>query len=569
MGNNESKSENEIITDSNSKCITNTSFAMDINILNKPLFLYNNYKPEKDENGSIITQIEEKTYIWVDSRNMSRKLYMYCKGRLPRNFESDAIHGLIGLFIKKHAPFPFNYDINQYEINVSKLEFSWYELCDFMNVPSTGYYIDRLKEAIRILKQTQYFSYENGVIYDKGNKKYLQSGEEGMSLISKYKFKTNKKITESDEYSTDIDSNFVIFDELILNNLRYEYLKYLDIEMFFSKLPSGISRGVYGYLETNRYDTNSKSLKYIKRSFETLRVGIPVEFDYPYELKNKLKKPLKHMMKIGYLKDFAFGDELKINGEKELCVYFCFDITAKELKLMLEKKKAVQLGFSFMYDNEFEVEQCEIAIDGIDVSKSELAKPYLKIPIKPLVEELVDRKVDREFAYTVVNKKDKWNIIKYILWADKQVAINKDIRDIGAVLAFALRRENDLPLSDEYSDIVQFVETNKLKEEGDSKENIDNLRNQYQEYIRINVEEYELTTDYKIIKDVLLADMKGNIDKVIAQNKLIGTDVSRFEDFKLLKDKSEYFIEMLTKEIKAIKKLMTEQEFIEKKLANN
>ena len=349
--NNVSNLENELNNKDSKKCITNSSFVMDINILKAPLFLYNNYKPDKDKKGNIITKIEEKTYKWIDSRNMDRKLYMYCKGRLPRQFESDTIHGLIGLFIKKHAPFPFDYEKKQYEINVSKLDFSWYELCEFMKVPCTGYYISRLKEAIRILKQTQYFSYENGVIYDKSNQKYLQSGEEGMSLISKYKFKTSKKIAENDEYSTNIDSNFVIFDELILNNLRYEYLKYLDIEMFFSKLPSGISRGIYGYLEANRYDTNGRPLRYIKRSFEALRVGIPVDFTYPYELKNKLKKPLKHNIKIGYMKDFAFGDELKINEEKELCVYFCFGITTKELKVLLEKKKAIQLGFFTESDN--------------------------------------------------------------------------------------------------------------------------------------------------------------------------------------------------------------------------
>jgi hypothetical protein len=104
-------------------------------------------------------------------------------------------------------------------------------------------------------------------------------------------------------------------------------------------------------MEANRYDTNGRPLRYIKRSFEALRVGIPVDFTYPYELKNKLKKPLKHNIKIGYMKDFAFGDELKINEEKELCVYFCFGITTKELKVLLEKKKAIQLGFFTESDN--------------------------------------------------------------------------------------------------------------------------------------------------------------------------------------------------------------------------
>lgn len=558
MSNNVSKSEYELENKENhNKCITNTSFVMDINILKAPLFLYNNYKPIKDEDGNILTQVEERTYNWIDSRNMNRKLYMYCKGRLPRQFESDTLHGLIGLFIKKHAPFPFNSETKQYEINVSKLEYSWYELCEFMKVPSTGYYIERLKEAIRILKQTQYFSYENGVIYDRSNQRYLRSGEEGMSLITKYKFKTNKKVTESDEYAVDIDSNYVIFDELILNNLRYEYLKYLDVEMFFSKLPSGIGRGIYGYLEANRYDGNGKPLKYIKRKFDTLRIGIPVDFSYPYELKNKLKKPLKHMMKIGYMSDFAFGDELQVNGEKEQCVYFCFGITSKELKSMLEKKNAVQLGFDFIYDDEF--------IDE-ENNESKLEKSYLKLPAKPLEEELIDRKVEENFARSIVTEKDKWTIIKYILWADKQLETKKGVRDIGAILSFALRRVDDLPLSHEYDDIIRFVEEQRLKEEGETEQSLENLKKQYQEYIRINVEEYQLTPDYEIIKEMLLADIENSIDRLIKQHKSIGKDIDKFEDFKIYKEKSDYFNEIVTKEIKAIRRLMTEQEFIDKKL---
>lgn len=558
MDNDVSKLEYDLNNkETNSKCITNTSFVMDINILKAPLFLYNNYKPVKDENGNILTQVEERTYNWIDSRNMNRRLYMYCKGRLPRQFESDTIHGLIGLFIKKHAPFPFNHETKQYEINVSKLEYSWYELCEFMNIPSTGYYIERLKEAIRILKQTQYFSYENGVIYDKSNQRYLRSGEEGMSLITKYKFKTNKKVTESDEYAVDIDSNYVIFDELILNNLRHEYLKYLDIEMFFSKLPSGIGRGIYGYLEANRYDGNGKPLKYIKRKFDTLRIGIPVDFNYPYELKNKLKKPLKHMMKIGYMRDFAFGDELQINGEKEQCVYFCFGITSKELKSMLEKKNAVQLGFDFIYDDEFADEEN---------NESKLEKSYLKLPAKSLEEELIDRKVEENFARSIATEKDKWTIIKYILWADKQLETKKGVRDIGAILSFALRRVDDLPLSHEYDDIIKFVEEERLKEEGETEQSLENLRKQYQEYIRISIEEYQLTPDYEIIKEMLIADIENSIDRIILQNKSIGNDISKFEEFKIYKEKSDYFNEIITKEIKAIRKLMTEQEFIDKKL---
>lgn len=532
------------------KCITPKSFAMDINILKAPLFLYNNYKPIRNKDGKIIKDtVEEKEYEWVDSKKMNRRLKMHCIGRLPRQFESDTIHGLIGLFIRKHAPFPFNNEKNQYEIDVNKLEFSWYELCAFMRIPHTGYYIDRLKEAIRILKQTQYFSYENGVIYDKSNQRYLKSGEEGMSLIVKYQFKTNKKTAINDEYSTTIDSNVVVFDELIINNLRYEYLKYLDIEMFFNKIPSGIGRGLYGYLEANRYNNNGKSLLYVKRNYSSLKVGIPVDFDYPYQIKQKLRKPLRHKVNIGYLKDFAFGDELLINGEKEECVYFCFGVTAEELKTMLERKKVH--------------EQLQFDLDNINNNVSKLEMEYLKLPSKSLAEELIDRKVDKEFAIDIVSKKDKWFIIKHIIWIDKQLSMGKKM-DTGALLGFALRRENGVELKGQHQDIDDFVEIEKLKENSNKEETRSKLKERYNNYVNVIIEEYKKTDEYQVFKEILLSDMNSNIDTIIKNTKIMGGDISLLEEFKKLQEESEYFKTQLVKEVKLIKKIIPEEEYISK-----
>lgn len=553
MDNDVSKLENNEVI----KCINNNSFVIDINTLKAPLFMYNNYKPVKDNNGNV-NQIEEKTYKWVDSKFQSRELYMYCKGRLPRQFESDTLHGLLGLFVQKYAPFPFNKETRQYEVNIDRLEFSWYELCKFMNVPSTGYYINRLKEAIRIMKQTQYFSYENGVLYDKSNKKYINSGEEGLSLITKYKFKTSKAVAENDEYSVDIDNNFIIFDNLIINNLRYEYFKYLDAKMFFDMIPSGIERGIYGFLEANRYDETNKPLLYIKRSFEALRIGIPVDFKYASELKNKLKKPLNHLKEIMYLKDWAFGDDLKVNGNKESCVYFCFGITTTELKKMLEKKKIKQLSFTYGIDE---------SENDADVSKSK--NEYLKLPSKSLYEELVDRKVDSEFAKKVAATKDKWTIIKYILWVDKQVHMKKvKEENTGAVLGFALRRDEELPLSNEYKDIIDFVESEKLKSEESIEDKMKKISELYQQYIQTEVDNFIATGEGQSIKDLILSGLNERIDSIIQQNKTIGNDVSKYENFKIQQEESEYFKEMFAKEVRMFKGLMSEQEFTQKIMMN-
>ena len=547
--------ENKLQGNYNDKCITENSFVADINTLKMPLFLYSNYKPELDSNGEAKV-IEEKRYRWLDSKNNARELYVYCKGRLPRKFESDTLHGLLGLFVKKYGPFSYDNESKTYKIKGNSLEFSWYELCSFMNIPSTGYYIDRLKEAIRIMKQTQYFSYENGALYDKENNKYINSGEEGLSLISKYKFKTTKKGL-SDEYSTTINSNYVIFDELIINNLRYEYFKYLDADLYFKVIPSGIERGIYGYLESNRYDSKNKSLRFLKRSFTTLKMGIPVEFDYPSELKRKLKKPLNHLKEIGYLSDWAFGDELKINGLEEQCVYFAFTVTVSEMKNILEKKKkkVEQKEVDFTYDNDSE-------------SGNKEDKPYLKEPTKNLIQELIDRKVDRDFAEKVVKTKDKWDIITYILWVDKQVYLNKNITDTGAILAFALRREYKLGLSDEYIDILTFVEDLKLQSSKSYDQKQKRYKELYNEYIEKEIEDYKQTAEYGPIKDLLLNFQNDRIDTNISMAIKNNQDVSKYKEFKEKQDESEYFKEILTKEIRMIKSLKSEKEFINQLIMN-
>lgn len=548
---NENKSEISEIEEmkaEDEKYISEKSFVADINTLKMPLFLYTNYKPEYDAAGEI-KPIEEKRYTWIDSKNRKRELYVYCKGRLPRQFESDTLHGLLGLFVKKHAPFPYNKETGTYTINENSLEFTWYELCAFMNIPSTGYYIDRLKDAIRIMKQTQYFSYAEGSLYDKSNAEYIQSGEEGLSLITKYKFKTTKKAT-TNEYSNTITSNYVVFDELILNNLRHEYFKYLDVDLYFKEIPSGIERGIYGYLESNRYDSKNKSLKYIKRTYEVLKIGIPLEYNYISEMKRKIKKPLNHLKEINYLKDWAFGDEIKINGESEHCIYFSFTMTMNEIKEMLERKreKMEQLKLDFTYD--------------INNENEENNAPYLKIPRKSLVEELVDRKVDRAFAEDIVRKKEKWDIITYILWVDKQTYLNSEIKGTGALLSFALRREFKMELSEGYQDIINFVEKEKKRADKNFENEQLEFKQKYKEYLIKEVEEFKKTAEYNPIKELLLSFQNSRIDELIKMGEKNHTNVSKYKEFKVKQDESEYFNEMLTKEIKMIKNLKSEKEYI-------
>ena len=163
-----------------------------------------------------------------------------------------------------------------------------------MQIPKTGYYIAKLKQAIKTMYKTEYYSYANGSIYNKEDNEYIISEENGMRLISDYTFRSSKdtKDTKDPKESNTISHNIVYLNVLMIENIRNEYFKFLDYDFYFKTLKSGIERALYGYLETNRYTNTNTSHDYIKRSYEVLKYSIPIDFEYPSELKIKTKKAL-------------------------------------------------------------------------------------------------------------------------------------------------------------------------------------------------------------------------------------------------------------------------------------
>ena len=137
--NNNENRENEKF--SPNKQINSTSLVAENNTLKIPFFLYGNYKGKNITKLNEEEFVETREYSWVDSNNIERKFKMLCLGRLPRQFESDTFFGLLGLFTKKISPVKFETNSKKYQIENNKLEFSWHELCDYMQIPKTGYYI--------------------------------------------------------------------------------------------------------------------------------------------------------------------------------------------------------------------------------------------------------------------------------------------------------------------------------------------------------------------------------------------------------------------------------------------
>ena len=538
----------EILKFSPTKQINSNSLVAENNTLKIPFFLYGNYKEKNVTKINEKEFIEKREYAWIDANNIERKFKMQCLGRLPRQFESDTFFGLMGLFTKKIAPVKFETNSKKYQIENNKLEFTWYELCDYMQIPRTGYYIKKLKQAIKTMYKTEYYSYANGSIYDKENKEYLVSEENGMRLISDYTFRSLKATKDPKESNT-ISHNIVYLNVLMIENIRNEYFKFLDYDFYFKTLNSGLERALYGYLETNRYANANTSYDYIKRNYEVLRYSVPIDFEYPSELKIKTKKVLKKFVKEGYLKDFAYGDELKINGLEEESLYFCFNTTANEVKSKLELKKLK------------EQQQEQFDLDNNNFK--------CKLPEGTLEDELINRGVDSTFAAKVVKEKDKWSIITYILWIDKKIKSNAKILNPAGMLSFALRSEMPLVLGEEFRDIINFIEQKKLEEKNKEMSLEQQISDAYNEYISQEIETLKDTEDYKFIHDQILMSFNERIDTLIKINKENNGDITKYIEFKEKREESTIFKESLEKELKLLAGLMSKEDFTRKYLKEN
>lgn len=574
----------------NIKVIHKNSFLMELSILELPFFLFSYYKGkyksvkelekeikklakkkeisfEEAENiyekeGKKKYEVEVQEFDWVDSKNFKKKWRMESSKRLPRRFEFDVYYHLLELFFNKMSPTPYDKDAGVYQITTRRFYFTFYELALFMGLEPSGSIIENIKEAIRVIGSTKYYAYTDGVFFDKANEKWINSTEESIQLITEYSFSTSKS------KSTTKDLNWVEFGGIIINNIKHEYFKYLNNKIFHT-LQSGLPRRIYTYLEKNRY-INKSELPYLKRSYEVLANKIPLEYGYLSELKRKLIPVFDILIEKGYIKGYILGDEML--PSKEESVYFCFSCTTEYLIKELKKKGSSQLRIKgkIMNSNAQNLKISETATTG---------KSYLKIPMKPIKDELIDRGVSDKEVDKIILGKDRWEVIKYIIWIDKQKELNKT-SDIPALLRTAIEVGYDIKKNNE---IIEFVENEKMifekKEEALKKE----VKLAYKTYADKEVSRFKNgnITMYNFIAQEILDNIDKNVS-TLTQLKLLLNEVKtekekeklqmqikELEDFIEHKEKSERFKRLIANEIMTMCKSLSFEDFREKYIKEN
>lgn len=544
------------------KALKEKSFIMDINMIEAPLFQFKNKRSiqtvrslEKDPTISneikyVLSRMPEESkssqvefLSWTDGNGLEREILATSIFRLPNAFAMDVFHALIGLYIKKNSPIAYLEDEKIYNMPENKLEFRILEVCDYMKISYGGTIYQKIKDAIRELSSVKYYSLANGTFYNKGKEEYETSREKSISLIGDYDI-IQKGKSKSDEMCQ------VTFGNLVMENIKYSYIKFLNDNTYF-KLKSGLTRRLYTYIEGNKYNK-----KYIKRSFDVLRYKIPIDFKYSSDLKKRLKSPMENLMSSGVIKDYFYGNDILINGEKEDCIYIIFNGDRKEIidslttePVIVEKEEEIQAEFEFPNDIESELIK-------LDIDKSKISE--------------------------IMEKNTKWQIAEYILWIKDGMKKGK-VKNAATLFVFAALG-GMVNVSATNPEISEFVENVKKEAEGKTRIKEEVIKQAYNEYIEKEIRLFASDDEFvfSALKSTVIGDIEKakskrikslrqryNIEEKESEKELLLKRIERWEKFSIEKEKSEIFIEQLVKSAKAYRGLLDYDEFKNEYLEKN
>lgn len=548
MSNKKSVEIGETKSKDKDRTIREKSFIMDINVIEAPLFRFKNKrtvqtiaKLENDETISkemryVLSRVPEESkssqvefLSWTDSKGLEREILAMSMFRLPNAFAMDVFYALIGVYIKQHSPLIYSDEDKTYDLPSNKVDFTLYELCEFMGLSVGGGNYQKIKDAIRELNAVKYYSLANGIFYNKKMERYESSREKSISLIDNYDIIGKGKNRSKEERCT------VTFGDLVIENMRYSFIKFLSNNVYF-QLKSGLTRRLYSYIEGNNFNK-----QYIKRSFDVLKHKIPIDFEYKSELKRRLKKPLENLIESGILKDYFFGDDILINGVSENCIYIIFKGTRKQLiDSLTEKTKDIKVE-----------------------KKKDLEEDYsLKFP-ENIKEELSSLGINSKKITEILQKHTKWKIAEYILWIKDGIRRGK-VKDPAGLFVFAITDEM-VKVNKTHPEITEFVD--RIKREIEGKKDIDEnlIKSEYRKYIEQELKLFEEEDEFAYVatKESIMDDIEKvqkkriksqrqlyNMATTEAEKDKLLKVIEKWEKFSVEKDKSEIFIELFVKKIK-------------------
>ena len=545
--------------------IKKKDLMVEINITEAPMFSFTRGKKNflvKDLLESTETSIEAKKVMsgiydnndnakidykcWTDSKGLAREMIISSSRNFPDAYAMDVFLGLVAILIRDNNPLcP---DENGYfRFKSNNIKFTLYELCEVMEIKIGGNTYDKIRESLRQLKSAEYYSLGAGTIYNKKKEDHEVRGENAISIIESYS--VSSRSVDKSTGKMKFFNGEVKFGSLIMANLELGFARVLRDHQYF-KLKSGITRGLYLYIEANR---NAKDT-YMKRSFDVLKNKIPIDFEYPSRLKIKLKKALDNLIEQGIISDYFYADEILINGIKEPSIYIIFKGTRKQLIDSLEKK------------NKPETKN--------EKKKKELETDYeLELP-NDIKRELIDIGINSQKINEIMKKYSKWKIAEYILWIKDGIKQGK-VKDPAGLFVFGITDEK-VKVGKTHPQIIEFISQIKAEVEGKEEISKAKIDEAYSIYIETELKMFEEEEEFAYI--AIIGSTLDDIDTVYkkrlkAQKQLYNMAKTEVEKEKLLKvvekwesfsskrEESELFKEFFIKEVKRYRGLKGYEDF--------
>lgn len=528
------------------KNITQKEYEKYINNNNKDIFekemneaLSIKYIKE-DEKYFIDTIGEEALFEYVDSNNNNVSFKIKAEGYIPREFELFVFVALMKVFLIRNGTVKYDPNSERFIFKKRKIYFSLYEIAKIMNPSRTGKDLKNgrefknIRKAIINMANTKYIS--TGVFWDQNNQVYLNSSNQ-VRLIQEYGFSTmldKDGIEKNDKKTTrNRRRNYVILNENIINNIEVQYFKYIDIDIFFNKLKSGMERKLYMYIERNKRDKGRMVQKYLERKYSTLSFKIPILYDKPSDFKRKTEKALDKLKEVGVIKDYIYGHITIINNKKEEKLILCIKDTAENIIKELEKSNIKELN------NLRDIENIEEELFNIGISEN-------KVP-------------------EIMKENDKWKLMKYILYFERIINQQKTTIINPPGLFINLLNNNMLESSSGNDDIIKFIDSKKQKIDKNEEAVEQKIEEEYKTFVKEKINNFIKISpfEYNMIKDNLLINidknlssqltnlkqlMKINKDNDCEQEKL-QKRIKELDEFKRIREDSSYFKDSLDKEL--------------------
>jgi len=245
-------------------------YAKEKNTLQLALFYFGKGRPEKN-----LTK-------WSDEDG-KYKLECVCKYGVPGSFEQDVYTATMRLWIKQNRP-------------KDGIKLNYSDIARELRLEPPKHYVGQIKNALERLAQARYEFKQCFIQVKEGEPIKIDTHFSLYDSASLFTFKVGEGKSKRTGQSQ------LIFPQEIQKNLEAKYYQLLDM-VWYRKLPEGLPRRLYEYLEKRRYHNVNGKFSIAEVS---LCRWLPVTDKNPTQRRKTLKHTSQPLIDCGYLISYEF-----------------------------------------------------------------------------------------------------------------------------------------------------------------------------------------------------------------------------------------------------------------------